>query len=73
MSTSSPDIDYGSLAALDEGPFHDLNAQFVLNSGYLVFFMHCGFAMVSTSYPTYQRGWSSLCRFPKILNPESPV
>ena len=46
MSTS-PDIDYGSLPQLTEGPFQDLNASFVLNSGYLVFFMHCGFAMVS--------------------------
>ncbi|KAK9862456.1 hypothetical protein WJX84_008932 [Apatococcus fuscideae] len=44
---SSPDINYGSLSPLDEGPFHDINAQFVLNSGYLVFFMHCGFAMIS--------------------------
>ncbi len=48
MSTS-PDIDYGSLLQLSGGPFQDLNASFVLNSGYLVFFMHCGFAMVTLS------------------------
>ena len=27
--------------------FSDINAAFTLNSAYLVFFMHCGFAMVS--------------------------
>ncbi len=34
----------------------DLNASFVLSSAYLVFFMHCGFAMVSllrSPYPCY--------------------
>lgn len=50
---SSPDINYGSLSPLDEGPFHDINAQFVLNSGYLVFFMHCGFAMVRNEAASY--------------------
>ena len=45
---SSPDLPFSSLATSTEGgPFEDLNAAFVLNSGYLVFFMHCGFAMVS--------------------------
>ena len=29
------------------GPFQELNEQFLLSSAYLVFFMHCGFAMVS--------------------------
>ena len=29
------------------GPFQELNVSFVLSSAYLVFFMHCGFAMVS--------------------------
>lgn len=29
------------------GPFGDLNASFTLSSAYLVFFMHCGFAMVT--------------------------
>lgn len=28
------------------GPFTEINQEFVLASGYLVFFMHCGFAMV---------------------------
>lgn len=28
----------------------DVNAGFVLNSAYLVFFMHCGFAMVGVSH-----------------------
>lgn len=29
------------------GPFIDTNTQYLLSSAYLVFFMHCGFAMVS--------------------------
>ena len=29
------------------GPFQELNESFLLSSAYLVFFMHCGFAMVS--------------------------
>lgn len=30
----------------------DINASFTLSSAYLVFFMHCGFAMVRTrAYP----------------------
>lgn len=29
------------------GPFSEMNTQFLLSSAYLVFFMHCGFAMVS--------------------------
>lgn len=29
------------------GPFQELNESFLLGSAYLVFFMHCGFAMVS--------------------------
>ncbi len=28
------------------GPFQELNESFLLQSAYLVFFMHCGFAMV---------------------------
>ena len=28
------------------GPFQELNESFLLGSAYLVFFMHCGFAMV---------------------------
>ena len=32
------------------GPFQELNVSFVLSSAYLVFFMHCGFAMVSGNY-----------------------
>lgn len=31
------------------GPFQELNESFLLGSAYLVFFMHCGFAMVSDS------------------------
>jgi len=30
-----------------DGGANDINASFVLSSGYLVFFMHCGFAMLS--------------------------
>lgn len=33
------------------GPFAELNQEFVLASGYLVFFMHCGFAMVRQLSP----------------------
>lgn len=29
------------------GPFQELNESFLLSSAYLVFFMHCGFAMLS--------------------------
>lgn len=29
------------------GPFQEINESFLLSSAYLVFFMHCGFAMVS--------------------------
>lgn len=44
---SSPDLPLSQLVpSTTGGPFEDLNAAFVLNSGYLVFFMHCGFAMV---------------------------
>ncbi len=28
------------------GPWIDINTQYLLASAYLVFFMHCGFAMV---------------------------
>ena len=53
---SSPDLPFSSLTTSTEGgPFEDLNAAFVLNSGYLVFFMHCGFAMVSFfTYESYR-------------------
>ena len=29
------------------GPWIDINTNYLLTSAYLVFFMHCGFAMVS--------------------------
>lgn len=32
--------------ATTAGPFIDTNTQYLLSSAYLVFFMHCGFAMV---------------------------
>ena len=32
------------------GPFGDINASFTLTSAYLVFFMHCGFAMVQAPF-----------------------
>lgn len=32
---------------MTEGPYADVDVGFVLNSAYLVFFMHCGFAMVT--------------------------
>ena len=38
-------------AATTAGPFIDTNTNYLLTSAYLVFFMHCGFAMV----------WSVLC------------
>ena len=31
------------------GPWIDINTNYLLTSAYLVFFMHCGFAMVSCS------------------------
>lgn len=36
-----------ALASNTTSQFLDVNAGFVLNSAYLVFFMHCGFAMIS--------------------------
>ena len=36
----------GSTASI-VGPFQEINESFLLSSAYLVFFMHCGFAMVS--------------------------
>ena len=32
-----------------DGAFIDINSNYLLTSAYLVFFMHCGFAMVSCS------------------------
>ena len=32
------------------GPYADVGVAFVLNSAYLVFFMHCGFAMVRAKF-----------------------
>ena len=51
-SYDSPEVQQliGNLTTDGEGrvgPFQELNVQFVLSSAYLVFFMHCGFAMVS--------------------------
>ena len=42
--------DYVTSAVTDTttgGPWIDINTQYLLASAYLVFFMHCGFAMVS--------------------------
>jgi hypothetical protein len=36
----------GTIIALTAGPYQDVNAYFILTSATLVFFMHCGFAMV---------------------------
>ena len=49
MSALTPDIEtyvQESITNATTGPYADINAAFTLNSGYLVFFMHCGFAMV---------------------------
>lgn len=40
------------------GPFQEINQEFVLASGYLVFFMHCGFAMVSQMSAASAVSWA---------------
>ena len=40
-------------------PYADVGVGFVLQSAYMVFFMHCGFAMVGHSPPS--------CRAPRAL------
>ena len=47
---STPEEVLGALYSTSStlpGPFQELNESFLLGSAYLVFFMHCGFAMVS--------------------------
>lgn len=38
---------FGGTDSSRPGPFYEINEGFTLNSAYLVFFMHCGFAMLS--------------------------
>ncbi len=40
------------------GPYIDTNTQYLLSSAYLVFFMHCGFAMVRPLCPDPLQCWS---------------
>ncbi len=42
------------------GPWIDINTNYLLTSAYLVFFMHCGFAMVSPSACTLPQWLSRL-------------
>lgn len=42
---TAPDIS-AALPGLAQSTALDINTSFLLQSGYLVFFMHCGFAMV---------------------------
>ena len=42
---TAPDI-ATALPGLAQSTALDINTSFLLQSGYLVFFMHCGFAMV---------------------------
>ena len=47
MSVSAPPVTADSVAEQVAGVGHDVAVNYVLQSGYLVFFMHCGFAMLS--------------------------
>ena len=47
MSVSAPPVTADSVATQVAGVGHDVAVNYVLTSGYLVFFMHCGFAMLS--------------------------
>jgi hypothetical protein len=38
-------------AVTTAGPYIDTNTNYLLTSAYLVFFMHCGFAMVRSAQP----------------------
>jgi hypothetical protein len=40
-----------TVSQLTAGPYQDVTVNYVLTSAYLVFFMHCGFAMVRPSTP----------------------
>lgn len=49
--------------------YADVNTGFVLNSAYMVFFMHCGFAMVShlaPAHPSLFQGPLSLPPLPAV-------
>jgi hypothetical protein len=46
FSTDQQTAINATVADLTSGPYSDVNTGFILASAYLVFFMHCGFAMV---------------------------
>lgn len=53
------------------GPFQELNESFLLSSAYLVFFMHCGFAMVSHSDMPTRSAASRFILEPKFCSSDS--
>lgn len=54
------------------GPFQEINESFLLDSAYLVFFMHCGFAMVSHSDMLTRSAASRTQPGTPILQPRYP-
>ncbi len=65
---SATDIQAGitnALPGLTASAALDINSSFLLQSGYLVFFMHCGFAMVrpAAHRSPLSGGWRKRVRF----------
>ena len=55
---------FGGTDSSRPGAFYEVNEGFTLNSAYLFFFMHCGFAMVSAvvswTHPFTSTSWTCI-------------
>ena len=55
------------------GPYADVGTGFVLASAYMVFFMHCGFAMVGRISCDVTQNLQSLLRFRSFVEIAIPL